>query len=382
MMHGIIYGISIAFILYFATLAIRQKNLSAMWFSFYLVCLCLLMSVCQGHHQQFIKPAFVNLNHSLFITMIGVFCFTSAKFLRTFLNIRFYAGEIDSIIHIVQWMGIGFIPLNLYPNPFTSFFNIMLIGAGPVLLTGVSVFLRIKGIAYAGFFTAGWIAGLVTFGINLLSISGAPPLMPGGQYLFPGAMISAIIFFTIAIMKQSPEAREYIYKDHLTGLANRRLFDQVLTNEWNRNLRAQKPLSVIIGGIDNFKAFTNTYGHTWGDECLKTVSRIFDKSHRRAGDFAARYKDETFIAILPNTLASEASFLAEKIRETIESLAIKHEHASTGKALTMSLGTGTMVPSAEKIPADIILLAKDALLQVKNKGQNQVVSLNQVLANE
>jgi len=377
MIYGIIYGILIAFTAYFAMLAIRQKSPAAMWFTFYIICLGLLMSSYRGHFQELI-PVFTNINHAILFTVFGLLYFTGAKFLRTFLNITFYSRHIDRIIHILQWMGIGFIPMNLLPNLFTPIFNITLVGAGPIFSTGISVYLWIKGVPNAGYFTIGWIIGLITSGIDLLRVFGIISWIPGNLYLLPAAMISSILFFSIAIIRQNSEYREYAYKDNLTGIANRRLFNQVLTIEWNRNLRNQQPLSVIMADIDDFKAFKDTNGHSQGDECLKTVARIFDGFLQRAGDLAARYGGKEFIAVLPDTLASEASFLAEKIREAVEALAIKHENSSSGKIITISLGTGTIVPSAEKIPADTIVLADKALSQAKSNGRNRVVSLNQV----
>ncbi|MBC2717793.1 MAG: GGDEF domain-containing protein [Desulfobacteraceae bacterium] len=192
-----------------------------------------------------------------------------------------------------------------------------------------------------------------------------------------GILVAFIVYFaTLAIMKQSRKYREYAYKDNLTGIANRRLFDQAIVVEWNRNLRKQLSLSVIMADIDNFKAYNDTYGHTQGDECLKAIARVFDKYLQRAGDLTARYGGEEFIAVLPDTLASEASFLAEKIREAVETLAIKHETSDTGKILTISLGTCTMVPNAGINPADLILKADDALFQAKNNGRNRVVSID------
>ncbi len=377
MIHGIIYGILIAFIAYFAVLAIRLKNLSALWFTFYIVCLGLFIGSYQGHFQEFIRPVFANLNRAILITLIGLLYFTSAKFLRTFLNINFYSKRIDGIIHVLQWMGIGFIPINLLPNPFTPLFNIILLGVGPLFSTGISIFFWINGVPNAKYFAIGWLIGHITSEIYILSVFGIIPWIPGNLFLQPAATISSIVFFGIAIMEQNREYGEYNYNDNLTGIANRRLFDQVMAIEWNRTLRNQQPLSVIMSDIDDFKAFNATYGHSLSDECLKTVALIFDKNLQRAGDLAARYGKKEFIAVLPDTLASEVSFLAEKIRESVEALAIKHETSGTGKIVTISLGTGTIVPSAEKTPADIILLADEALYQAKNNGCNRVVSLDQ-----
>ncbi len=374
MIYGIIYGIFISFIFYFAVLAVRQKNFSVMWFTFYLLCLGLFMLVYPGYLQEFLRPVFANLNRVILITLVGLIYFTSAKFFRTFLNTTVYSKRIDRIILVLQWMGIGFIPMNLLPNPLTLSYSIILVGIGPIFSASISIYFRIKGIPNAGYFAAGWIIGHIA----LLRVFNVIQWIPGNLYLLPAGIIASILFFSIAITEQSREFHEYAHQDNLTGIANHRLFDQILTIEWNRNLRNQQPLSVIIADIDDFKAFNETYGPSHSDECLKTIARIFGKNLQRAGDLAARYGREELIAVLSDTLASEASFLAEKIRESVEALAIKHESSGTGKILTISIGTGTMLPSADLNPADLILKADEALFQAKSTGRNRVVSVDQV----
>jgi diguanylate cyclase (GGDEF)-like protein len=193
-------------------------------------------------------------------------------------------------------------------------------------------------------------------------------------------MTFSIVFFSFAIVAENRESYEYSYLDHLTGIASCRLFKQTLETEWKRNHRNQIPLSIIIADIDNFKTYNETYGHARGNECLKTVARLFRKYLRRAGDMAARHGADEFIAVLPDTNASEAVFLAEKIREAVESLAIRHEQSNTGKILTISLGTATFIPNPETSPADILLSAENAILQAKLNGQNRVFSINQKIA--
>ena len=375
MIHGIIYGILIAFIFYFAALAIRQKNPSAMWFTFYIIFLGLLLATFHGHLQKFIRPLFENINHSILITLIGVLYFTSAKFFRTFLNTTNYSKRIDRVIFVLQWMGLGFIPINLLPNPFTPIYSSVLVGFGPIFSTGASIYFWIKGVPKAGYFSVGWMIGLITSEIVLLRVFDVIPEIPGNPYLLPAAIIVSLMFFSSAVMEQIRGFHEYAHQDDLTGIANHWLFDQVLAIEWNRNLRNQQPLSVIIADIDDFKAFNDTYGSAQGDECLKTIARVFDKNLQRAGDLAARYGGEEFIGLLPDTLSSEAAFLAEKIREAVERLGIRHSESRTGKIVSISLGTGTMVPNTEKTPADVIQQADEALYQAKSTGRNRVVSL-------
>ena len=375
MLYGIIYGILVAFIVYFAAVAIRLQNISAMWFTFYIISLGLLMGCYQGYIQELLRPLFADLNRVLLITVIGSLYFTGAKFLRTFLHINFYSKRVDKILWGLQWMGIGFIPMNIFANPLTPLYSIILVGIGPIFSTTVSIVFWIRGVPNAKYFAIGWIIGHITSEIDLLRIFGVIPWMPGNMNLLPAAMVSSIIFFSIAIMEQTREYRDDAQQDNLTGIGNRRRFDQAFAIEWNRNLRSQQPLSVIMADIDDFKAFNDTYGHIQGDECLKAVARVFDKNLQRAGDLAARYGGEEFIGLLPDTLSSEAAFLAEKIREAVERLGIRHSESRTGKIVSISLGTGTMVPNTEKTPADVIQQADEALYLAKNTGRNRVVSL-------
>ncbi len=377
MIYGIFYGILIALFFYCAAPAIRLNNRSAIWFALYIICTGLFIGAYDGDLHKLLKPVFGDQNRIIFIAIVGLLYFIGFKFLRTFLNVGCHSRLIDRIMISLQWMGLIFIPMNLMSNPLTLPFNIILVGIGPVFSNVISIYFWIKGVLHVRFFAIGWIFGHITFEIFLLRVFGVIPWIPGNLYLLPVAMLTSIVFFCIAVTDQSRDDQDQSYRDNLTGIANRRLFDQALSIEWNRNLRSQQPLSVIMADIDNFNAFNDTYGYKRGDDCLKVIARIFDKNLQRAGDLAARYGGEEFIAVLPDTLAVEANFLAEKIREQVERLAIIHSTSSTGKILTVSLGSGTMIPNATLNPADLLLKADDALCEAKNQGRNRVVSLEE-----
>lgn len=377
MINGIVYGILISFSAYFAVLSIRLRNISAMWFALYTVCIGLLLGVYQGDITGFLRPGFENLNSTILLTLIGFLYFSGVKFLRTFLHISLYSKSINKFLIVFQWMGIGFIPIYLLNNALTLSFAITLIFIGPIFSCVILIFFWIRGISNIGYFTIGWIMGHIALEIGWMHVFGFTPWISGHPFLLPISMTCSIIFFGIAIVEQSREYRPYDHQDHLTGIASRRLFKQTLETEWKRNHRNQNPLSIIIANIDDFKVFNGIYGHARGDECLKAVAQLFHKYLRRAGDMAARYNGKEFIAVLPDTNASEAVFLAEKIREAFEMLAIKHEQSSTGKILTISLGTATFIPNAKTSPADILLSADKAIYQAKINGRNKVFSINQ-----
>lgn len=160
--------------------------------------------------------------------------------------------------------------------------------------------------------------------------------------------------------------------DGLTGIANRRHFDQVLFQESRRAQRENSPLSLIILDIDYFKAFNDTYGHLKGDDCLKAVASAFRQSLKRSGDFLARYGGEEFAVVLPNTDDVGAAVIAEKLRAGIENAKIEHLNSLCADHVTVSLGVVTKFPGQANTPDELILAADRALYRSKHGGRNQV----------
>jgi diguanylate cyclase len=374
MLFGIIYGVLLAFIFYFAALSLKLKNLSAMWFTYYIAALALLLACYQGYMGELISPAPAAFKQLVLLTAIGLVYFTGARFLRTFLDLAGHSRRIDRAIQLLQWMGLGFIPMNLFPNPLTPLYSVLLVGIGPLFSTGVSIAFWIKGVPNAKYFAFGWLVGHIMSEIDLLRVFGVIPWIPELIYILPAAMISSILFFSIAIMEQTRKYREFAEIDGLTGIGNRRSFERTLQLEWNRGMRSRRPLSIIMADIDAFKAFNDTYGHGRGDFCLKLVAQRFQAALKRAGDMAARYGGEELAAILPETGKAEAAGLAEKIRRSVEAAGIRHETSAAGEVVTISLGTGTMTPQAGKTPRNLVDLADMALYRAKQEGRNRVVS--------
>lgn len=158
--------------------------------------------------------------------------------------------------------------------------------------------------------------------------------------------------------------------DSLTQLANRRSFDRLLDEEIRRARRAGSPLSVLLADIDHFKRVNDTYGHPFGDECLRQVAAVLAGHCQRAGDVAARYGGEEFVVLLPGLDAERAVALAESIRCAIAQLQL--QHGGQMVALTVSLGVATLTPSLSA-PADLLAAADAALYQAKNAGRDRVL---------
>jgi len=161
--------------------------------------------------------------------------------------------------------------------------------------------------------------------------------------------------------------------DGLTGLANRRQFDTHLRQEWQRMSRNEAPLSAIMGDVDFFKAYNDTYGHIMGDECLKAIATILKRCAKRPADLACRYGGEEFAIVLPDTPPQGARQVAEEIRAEIKKLAIKHQTSEISNSVTLSLGIACRVPNSDLAPQDLIELADAALYEAKRRGRNRIV---------
>ncbi len=159
--------------------------------------------------------------------------------------------------------------------------------------------------------------------------------------------------------------------DALTGIANRRRFDEVMANEWQRAQRDFKPLSLLMVDVDCFKLYNDNLGHLAGDLCLKKVAAVLTENLKRPADLAARYGGEEFAIVLPETTAEGALTLAESCRSHLQSLAIEHPQAERG-VVTISVGVATLVPDATRNAVGLIALADKALYAAKTGGRNRV----------
>jgi diguanylate cyclase (GGDEF)-like protein/PAS domain S-box-containing protein len=170
--------------------------------------------------------------------------------------------------------------------------------------------------------------------------------------------------------------------DGLTGLANRRHFDEILRDEWARARRDGTALSLLLMDVDHFKRYNDLYGHQAGDECLGSVARIIAGQAQRPSDLAARYGGEEFVLLMPGTDAAGCEQVGERIRQSLHDLRLPHATNPPSKCVTISLGGATGWPNAEQ-PADqtsLIAAADSALYAAKSLGRNRLVMSGQVVA--
>ncbi len=165
--------------------------------------------------------------------------------------------------------------------------------------------------------------------------------------------------------------------DGLTGLANRRHFDEILDSEWARSARSGEPLTLNMVDVDHFKRYNDCYGHQAGDACLKLVARALLAGTRRSSDLAARYGGEEFALVLPNTDAGVARRLAETMRQAIAALDLPHAQAPLGR-VSISVGVAVGGAGGAAAAEDLVRAADAALYRAKRGGRNRVALTDEV----
>ena len=160
--------------------------------------------------------------------------------------------------------------------------------------------------------------------------------------------------------------------DGLTGIPNRRRFDEVLHLEWHRAQRTGKPISLLMIDIDHFKRYNDSYGHLQGDDCLRAVARALAELVHRGGDFVARYGGEEFVCVLAETDAQGAQIVAERLLSVVTDLNIPHEASPVAPRVTVSVGYCTASSMSGHSWEQLIDCADRNLYRAKQAGRNRV----------
>ena len=262
---------------------------------------------------------------------------------------------------------------------YLTYFLVMLIGAfAPSLkqMIGLSVILcaAYGAVLYLDSFESGSLSEGRLLGITVLLI----------MAVFYGATTEAVrrerqkkagLVEQINMLKRiEAELQTQSGQDWLTGLANRRRFDEMIQQEWARAKRDETSLGVLMLDIDYFKQFNDTYGHQAGDTCLQQVAKAIGGVIHRPGDLPARYGGEEFVVVLPQTDIAGAALVAEKMRAAVEALRWPHVNSRASDRVTISGGAAAMVPQEKGEPAILIAAADQALYQAKREGRNRIRS--------
>ncbi|MGE5470856.1 MAG: diguanylate cyclase [Bacteroidota bacterium] len=184
-------------------------------------------------------------------------------------------------------------------------------------------------------------------------------------------MRTSLVVLARKLDAANQELKRLSASDGLTGIPNRRLFDEYISREWRRARRGASSIALLMCDVDHFKAYNDSYGHQAGDDCLRRVAAALQTVMERASDIVARYGGEEFAVVLPETDGNGALFMAEKIRQAINDLQIAHSASPHGQ-ITLSIGLAAMVPGADTAHDELVHAADRALYRAKHAGRDRV----------
>ena len=176
----------------------------------------------------------------------------------------------------------------------------------------------------------------------------------------------------LELKKYRDKLESQTFIDGLTGISNRRFFDEKLDEEWKRCIRDKSPLSIIIADIDYFKPYNDHYGHVAGDECLQKVASALHNVINRPADYVTRYGGEEFAVILSGSDIDAATHVASRLQYAIKALEEPHATSLVGKNISMSFGVASLIPTNDSIAEDLIRAADKCLYKAKENGRDRI----------
>jgi diguanylate cyclase (GGDEF)-like protein len=208
--------------------------------------------------------------------------------------------------------------------------------------------------------------------------------LPGREFGYDALTMIAVNLFGASVVYMHEKTsrmrfleacllREMVARDGLTGIQNRRMFDQHIQRVWQQAVREEERVAVLLADIDCFKDYNDRYGHQAGDECLRAVALTLSQCARRPLDFVARYGGEEFAVVLYEANREYVAEVLTRIQRSIAELNISHEASRVASRLTLSIGAAFILPSSARTHEGLIQLADEALYSAKEQGRNRVV---------
>lgn len=422
---GFYYGTMVVMALYnlFVFITIREKSL--FYYVFYVAAMCLFLASLNGISYQFLWPESVWWNDQSIVFSLGAVILFAILFTRHFLDIPDSSPRLNRFCGILAAYN-GVVLALSFVIPYQN--GIILLNVNALLMISVAFFIGIyrwvQNFHPARYYITAWAAMLIGGIILALNKLGIIPRTGFTEYAIQFGSAIEVILLSLAmgdrlnrekadrihaqlkalenegkareaqakaleIQKKANESleknvflrtkeleelnaklKELSITDALTGLNNRRYFNEVYHAESIRSIRNKTPLSFLIIDVDHFKNFNDSYGHLEGDDCLRIIADGIRSTLLRESDFVARYGGEEFCILLPNTDIEGATFVAENIRSHIEDIPIMVDGRRV--PVTVSIGVACEIPGSKKDMATLLSNADEALYKSKKNGRNRV----------
>lgn len=413
---GALFGILIVMGVYNFFIYTLFRDESMVYYAAFSIGLMLFLSTMHGFTTQFLWSDSPWLRENVLILVIPLTLFFSLMFSRHFLQLERAYPRLNQMIMILSSLCL----VLAAAAPFVGYGTLIRLNAAmvtPICLGGIVVGLLrwLGGYKPARYFVIAWSAFLVAIAFYSLSKFGLFSRVGLSEYSVQMGAVAEAVLFAFALADRMNTQRKAFEKaqakalelqkaanerlearviertselqtamdelemanqrlqalsmqDGLTGIRNRRYFDEKLEGEWHRAIRNDTTIALLLIDIDFFKAFNDKYGHLAGDECLKSVAQVIEKTLTRPSDSVARYGGEEFAVILPDTGLDGAMHVAENIRLAVEQKGVAVEGGVVH--VTISLGAAATRPQSHQEPQALIAIADQALYQAKSEGRN------------
>ncbi|MEA3412517.1 MAG: 7TM diverse intracellular signaling domain-containing protein [Pseudomonadota bacterium] len=402
--YGIMYGVMLLMVIYNGFLYFAVRDVT---YLVYVVCVLagtFFIMAYNGHAFQYLWPEYPEWANTVIPLSSSVWMVGTALFTQLFLETRRYTPTIRKWINGMIVLSTIAVIVSLFADYRYSIRISTALGLinGPlILVAGIVSWWR--GNRAARFFALAWVFYSTGTAMLVLSRLGLVP----DNFLTHNAaaigLLTEIIILSFAlsdkyrlmtdklqgysrelerqVQERTAELRqanglleEMSLNDPLTKVANRRRFDTVLREEWERHRRHRETLSLLLIDVDDFKGYNDHFGHLQGDECLRRVTEAIKEGLQRPGDLAARYGGDEFAVILPDTSLKGAVKVAEYISQGLCALKIAHRPGYTHGCVTLSIGVASAIPEAGQAPEDLFQAADLALYESKNSGRKRVTT--------
>jgi len=411
--YGAYFGTMLVMFFYNLFIYILVRDVTYFYYLFYVASTMALQFTLTGASFQYVYPESTNLNNTLVLMLTALMPFSAVSFVRSFLKLESTGMRRDRIItrsflgaFAILFVSSLFAPYMIVLKA-THALSFLAVSAG--FYFGLSGWRR--GVKAARTFAMAWLVYLVFIVVFLLNTKGiVQPSVISEHALEIGSALELILLslsfghrineekemriqaqeealhaqsslnknLDLLVQQRTEELEEanrqlkdLSIRDGLTGVFNRRHFDELFQIEYQRSFREKNWLCVVMLDIDHFKGLNDTYGHQFGDVCLKTIADVALNELRRPPDLLARYGGEEFVVLLPNTDLEGGRTVAEKIRHAIESITLDNDGQAV--TLTASMGVACVIPSDRDGFAGLLKLADQSLYQAKESGRNCVV---------
>jgi len=372
--YGALLSLLALVLVYFVAAGSFLHRGASLWLVLYLIFFGLHTAIRGGFLHLLLPDEWLGITGILQLLVIAGLFFTGAKFFRLFLSLKNFSKVFDRIMMFFQYLSLAFVVIMFFPMPIIILITLLLIVINPIFSICLALYFWRKGVSNAGYFATGWIVAHSVAVYDFFRINGVIPYRPLGEWPIPFSLLVALIFLSVALIRQNAADHIMAETDPLTYLANRRKFDEKLHAEWNRCMRQRLPLSLIMADVDHFKAFNDAFGHKAGDKCLRRIADVLKQYTRRTGDLAVRYGGEEFVLLLPTLDAADAFNLAESVRKAVEDKMKITTGQHRDEKVTVSLGVATTVPEEGAKPDFLVLQADHAMYQAKHRGRNCTVA--------